>query len=218
MMKRELSTSEFLITQIESRDDAFTPEERAQAEKDRAFTEAVARNIIKARTDRVDKSLAALEVLVRDSEGHELIAGTLNNFYTREALDAIPSQVDRTLRLAKLEIQITPSAVTNSYLREAIRTYILGLPQASVALSRAALEQALKEGMGYQSTKTIVEMKGLLDEAESGIGLDRSVRKLAEEVAKAGNDVLHEKPTTLEDAFNVLIKMRGVFESIYADQ
>ena len=94
---------------------------------------------------------------------------------------------------------------------------ILGLPQASVALSRAALEQALKEGIGYQSTRTFVEMNDLLDEAETARVIDRTVRKMAREVADDADEVLHEKPTNLVKAYDVLVKLRGVLKHVYAE-
>jgi hypothetical protein len=62
------------------------------------------------------------------------------------------------MKLSHLQAQEVPSQVTNTYVQEAVRTYILGLPLASVALSRAAMEQALKEGLGYQGTRVFVEM------------------------------------------------------------
>ena len=215
-MTRDLTASEFLMSQIDLRDDAFTAEERAHAEKDRAFIEAVAKTIIQARSGRVEEKLAALEVLVQTSP--ELVAYFLDDYYTREMLEAIPKQVQRTLVLAQLEVLRAPSKTTSVYLQEAIRTYIVGLPQASVALSRAALEQALKESIGYQSTNTFVTMSDLLNEAESAKVLDEANRKFAREVADAADQVLHEKPTTLSDALNVLIKMRGVIRFIYSEE
>jgi len=101
------------------------------------------------------------------------------------------------------------------YLREAVRTYILGLPQASVALSRAALEQALKENIGYQGTGTFVRMNDLLDEAEGAQIIDQTVRRMARDIADQADDVLHEKPTSLAYAYEVLIKLRGVLQHVY---
>ena len=60
------------------------------------------------------------------------------------------ASVKRLMKLSRLEALRLPSKVTNGYLREAVRTYIFGFPQASIALSRAALEQALKENLGHQ--------------------------------------------------------------------
>src|SRR5690348_14749294 len=56
-LTRELTTSEYLMSQIDLRHDAFTAEERAQADKDRSFVKAFAKIIIQARSGRVDTKL-----------------------------------------------------------------------------------------------------------------------------------------------------------------
>jgi hypothetical protein len=40
-----------------------------------------------------------------------------------------PGYVTRLLELSRLQGSVIPSEVTNGYLREAVRTYVLGLPQ-----------------------------------------------------------------------------------------
>jgi hypothetical protein len=86
-----------------------------------------------------------------------------------------------------------------------------------VALCRAALEQAIKEKMGYRPTRANVQMKQLFDEAETAGVLDHTLRKMAGQIAEKGNEVLHEKPTTLPEAFDVLVQLRGVLLHIYED-
>lgn len=108
-----------------------------------------------------------------------------------------------------------PSNVTNGYLREAVNTYTLGLPQASVARSRAPLEQALKEGIGYKFS-TFIKMNNLLDEAESADVIDNAHRYLARQIADAADDVLYEKPTTLSKSLDVLTRLRGILQFIYS--
>ena len=80
----------------------------------------------------------------------------LGEHYTRTFLDAVSGYVRRTLELSRIESSETPSPLTNTYIREATRAYILGLPQACIALCRAALEQDLKERLGYQLTGTFI--------------------------------------------------------------
>jgi hypothetical protein len=50
-----------------------------------------------------------------------------------------------------------PSKTTNTYLQGAVRTYVFGFPQASLALSRAALEQALKENLARQLSADFIK-------------------------------------------------------------
>lgn len=59
-------------------------------------------------------------------------------------------------------------------------------------------------------------MNDLLVEAQTGGVIDKAHQQLAREVADAADDVLHEKPTTLSNALDVLVKMRGVLQFIYS--
>ena len=80
-------------------------------------------------------------------------------------LRSVGSFVDRTMRLTKLRAATTPSKQTNYYIAEATRAYIYGLSMASVAMSRAALEQSLKERLGLQNSGEFYELKHLMLEA-----------------------------------------------------
>ena len=218
-MSRELTLSQHVQSFIETEDwqntHDLSPEDRKEEERTSKIVAVIVDDIITSRETLTDSKLAAIEKLV---ESHpELIKNFLDDRFTRDLIDKVSGYVDRTLQLSRLQASGKPSSITNGYLREAVRTYILGLPQASVALSRAALEQALKEGIGYQSTRTFVEMNDLLDEAESARVIDRTVRKMARELADDADDVLHEKPTTLAKAYEVLVKLRGVLQHVYAE-
>ena len=189
--------------------------EREEAEKNRRLVQFIVETTVKSREMITDAKLRVVEQLVTASP--DLIADFLDDYFTRQMVEAIPGYVGRTLQLSRLEAQQVPSQITNGYLREAVRTYILGLPQACVALCRAALEQAIKEKMGYRPTRANVQMKQLLDEAETAGVLDHTVRKMASQIAEKGNEVLHEKPTTLPEAFDVLVQLRGVLLHIYEE-
>jgi Domain of unknown function (DUF4145) len=131
-------------------------------------------------------------------------------------LEAVPGYVRRILALSRLDANRLPSGVTNGYLKEAVRTYILGLPQASVALCRAALEQALKESLGRQSSGEFIAFQDLLNEFRKWNILDRTRAATARHVANAGDEVLHEKPTNLATAERVLADVRGLLQHIYS--
>jgi hypothetical protein len=176
--------------------------------------EIIVDDLIASRETLTDNKLAVIEKLVETTP--ELIKNFLDERFTKDVVDGVPGYVKRTMQLSRLEGSRVPSKVTNGYLREAVRTYILGLPLASVALSRAALEQALKENIGYQSTRTFVEMNFLLDEAEGARVIDNTIRKMARKIADEADDVLHEKPTSLSKAYEVLIMLRGILQHVYA--
>lgn len=190
-------------------------EEREEAKKAEKVVELIVDDIIASRESMVENRLAVIEKFVTAEP--ELVNHFLDERFTRDVIDAVPGYVSRTMELSRLESSRTPSKTTNSYLREAVRTYIFGFPQASIALSRAAMEQALKENLGYQATGTFVGMSDLLNEAEGGGIIDGPVRRMARKVANAADDVLHERPTDLKQASDVLVMLRGVLQHLYSD-
>jgi hypothetical protein len=218
-MAHELRLSDHVQSYIDSldleSDFELGPEELADAKKTRRAAELIVADIIASRETLTDNKLAFIEKLVTSAP--ETIAYFLDDRLTRDVVLAVPGYVARILELSRLEGSRIPSKVTNGYLREAVRTYILGLPQSSVALCRAALEQAIKENLGYQGTRTFVEMNGLLDEAEGAGIIDGQIRRMARKIASEADDVLHEKPTDLTKASEVLLMLRGVFQHLYAE-
>jgi Domain of unknown function (DUF4145) len=149
------------------------------------------------------------------NQNRERVEDELDDYYTRQQLEGVPSLVHRTLQFSPLQSMRVPSKQTRAYLREATRTYIFGLPLASIALSRAALEQALKDRLERQGQGIYLSMSQLIQEAYEYSYLDKVHRKWAHEVARAGDLVLHEKPATAEQAFEVLTKLRGVLAYVF---
>ena len=217
-MPRELRLSEEVQTYIDVRknegDRAKSPEQRLEDRKLNKMVEIMIDDIIKSRETIIDSKLKKLETLVETSP--ELIEDFLDDRFTVEAVDGVQSSVKRLMKLSRLEAVRLPSKVTNGYLREAVRTYLFGFPQASIALSRAALEQALKENLGHQLSGEFRSMDELLKEARKYKLLDRTMELCARDVAKAGDGVLHEKPTTDPKALEVLDKLRGLLQHIYS--
>lgn len=196
-------------------DDVDTsPQERDEMNEIRRVVKLIVDDVIASRETLADNRLAAIEKLVVQMP--DAIGSFLNSRYTRDLIAAVPGYVRRTMELSRLEGSRLPSKITNGYLREAVRTYIYGLPQASVALCRAAMEQALKENLGYQGTGTFVEMKSLLDESEGAGIIDGPIRRMARKIADAADDVLHERPTDLQQASEVMVMLRGVLQHLYS--
>lgn len=192
-----------------------SPEDRKEMNEIRRVVNLIADDVIASRETLTDNKLAAIEKLVNDMP--DAIASFLDSRYTRDVVTAVPGYVRRTMELSRLEGSRLPSKITNGFLREAVRTYIYGLPQASVALCRAAMEQALKENLGYQGTRTFVEMKTLLEESEGAGIIDGPIRRVARKIADAADDVLHERPTDLKQASDVLVMLRGVLQHLYSE-
>ena len=189
------------IDTLDWEDDADTsPQDRDEMNEIRKVIKVIVDDVIESRETLTDGKLAAIEKLVVQMP--DAIGSFLDSRYTRDVMRAIPGYVKRTMELSRLAGSRLPSEMTNGYLREAVRTYIYGLPQASVTLCRAAMEQALKENLGYQGTGTFVKMEDLLDEAESAGVIDRVIRRSAREIADEADEVLHEKPADLPKSYS----------------
>jgi hypothetical protein len=218
-MRRELTLSQevqiFIDTACQNAHDFSGGDRREEELRQTASVVAlIVEDIVASRETLTDSKLASVDKLVESNPG--LIGSFLDDRFTRELISKIPGYVDRTLELSRLHASDTPSSLTNSYLCEAVRTYIFGLPQASVALSRAALEQGLKEKLGRQQSGEFIKFQDLLREASKWNILDRTMELCAREVANAGDVVMHEKPATLPEAYEVLCKLRGLLEHIYS--
>ena len=189
-------------------------EERKEYSDGQLLVDKVVRALIEARERIHSRDFAVFEQLAR--ENRELIDSLLDNHYTLAGLQNVSSLVNRTMLLAQLQSSNAPSSQTNRYVQEAARAYINGLPLASVAMSRAALEQGLKDRLGRQGDGVHIEFRELLDEAKkSGLLADqRAARKLAKEC----NDLLHEKPVSDSKAFEIFAAIRSLLEEIYSAQ
>ncbi len=189
--------------------------EREEAEKAEDTARLIVDFVVASRESAVGTKLEAIETLVQEIP--EVIEALLDKKFTRELVESVPGYVSRTLKLSRLQSARTPSKTTNAYVREAVRTYIFGFAQASIALSRAALEQALKEELGNQGKKLFLTMNDLLDEAEGAKVIDSVIRTAAREIATEGDRVLHERPADIDAAYEVLVKLKGVLQHVYGE-
>lgn len=217
-MARDPRLSERLRDQLRFLDwedhEDLPAEKRAEAERDRRFVKAIVADIVQSRESLSDGKFKTIELLVLNVP--ELVAEFLDDYFTRDVLSAVSGYVNRTMQLSRLQASGRASDTTNGYLREAVRTYIFGLPQASVALSRAALEQALKERMALQLSGEFIKFQDLLKEARKWNLLDAEMEQRARDIANAGDDVMHEKPTNLSKALEVLNKLRDVLQHVFS--
>jgi hypothetical protein len=215
-MSDVLKLSQEVQTFIESwlHDSDLSADERRDTEQLRKVVRATVDDIIASREMVTEGKFAPFEKMLAATPN--LIDELLDERFTRDVIRAVPGYVDRTMELSRLEGYDIPSKVTNRYVQEAVRTYIFGLTQASVALCRAAMEQALKENLGYQGTGTFVNMETLLEEAEGAGVVDSVMRKVARKLADDADDVLHEKPADSKKAYEVLLALRGVLQHVYA--
>ena len=141
----------------------------------------------------------------------------VDDHYSREAVGNIRGTVRRFLKLTHIPVGIIPSKEINTYLREATRCYVYGFPQASIALSRAALEsglnELLKRRVGAVPKLDLVEK---INKAEEYKLIGRSHAGKAHDVRKAAGMVLHQKPASASLSFDTLSRTRDVLLALYA--
>jgi len=135
----------------------------------------------------------------------------LDEFYCRDLLKTVPDIVERTVKLSHL----TLSCISDSefvHLREAAKCYIFGLPQAAVALARAALEECCrKKRAKFQGKKTVAEQDliDLIDDLARTKDLSREGRISAHKVREAANKVLHDQAAGSPHALAVIENARA---------
>lgn len=131
----------------------------------------------------------------------------LDEFYCRDLLREVPGIVERTRSLANLTL-VEVSGESFVYLREAANCYIFGLPQAAVALARAAVEVPLRKAASKKFGEKVVAGLGLFDLlkdlAVRGRLLSREGIDRAHRVRLAADKVLHEEPTSSAEAYEVV--------------
>ena len=194
----------------------FLPsEEREEQAAANHFVENLTKLIVLHREVLAANQFARLDSVVHDFR--HVIDRVLDRQYTLRQLDEVPGLVSRTLRLAHLSAHDTPSKQTNRYLAEATRSFIKALPLASVALSRAALEQGLKERLGRQGRRDYTPFETLVREVEQRHILSPTGARAAMDLNRRCNAVLHQQPIKDEEAaFEVLTGVRSILEELFA--
>lgn len=143
-----------------------------------------------------------------------LIEIGLDDYFSRALVSRVPEIVNRLMTFERLRVRELPSDPVRLYLREAIRCYVLGLVQACIALTRAALEQALRERIPY-ANRNLWSLDELIEAARRFKRLSPEHLQLATDVRHIGNQVLHRSPCADAEACEGLVKTRLVIETLY---
>jgi len=143
------------------------------------------------------------------------VAECLDEYFTREMIRKIPKMVERTMRLSTLGVEKTPPEQLNTYFQEATKCFVLGLPQASIALCRAALAQGIRESARKAGLNPVGELSELIEVAARSKVLKGSSLQLANEVRLAGNRALHYGSSIDKNASEVLLKVRLVLLDLF---
>lgn len=211
-MAEHLRLSSEVLKFVEDFDKSFMKQHPDEGLKMLERGSKVAEHVKISREEFSDDIIPALEELLRKSP--DLFAGDLDRLYVRDVVGAVPGYVSRTLQLSRLGAGVKTKEVVSKYLAEAVRTYIFGFPLASIALSRAVLEHAVRERMiGPPEGATL---SAWIEQVADERDLDDAITDMARSVTKTGNKVLHQKPVKLPEAFDVLVKVRMFLEALYS--
>ena len=145
----------------------------------------------------------------------EFIMQQMDYQFSRDLLKQIPKYVERFLELDELWGTRQPSRRVASLLREATRCYVFGFWQASIALSRAAIEEALRERVVKLTNQPTHKLGQLIDMAQRVGLLDHDHIMMANAVKRFGDEVLHGTETWSGNAKEAVISARGVLEHLH---
>ena len=217
--------SKYLSDQIEYLDETLTAEELAHDAVDREklikSVEALCGNSTQTVYTQYDslRQLARKYSVVTDALKtlRDILEWDLDDCLSRVMVSEVPRMVSRALQLEPMSIERSPGADENAYLREATRCYLYGLFNASVALSRSALEQVLSskipkplQAAGEDSLQALIKIarSSILKQA-TGI-CDR-----ADGIRRKANGIVHGRTCKGSEALTVLKDTRDIIVCLY---
>ena len=146
-------------------------------------------------------------------------------WYSKEVLERLCgiAQRFRHVRPILVVINRTPSQEVVFFLREATRCYLYGFFQASVAMTRSALEngldQSLKGKFGHEADKALRDLKlhKKINAASNYKLLTGPARVCANRVRIDGNQAVHDQPKSESVALERLHDVRKVLNELFRD-
>src|SRR5260370_14191317 len=211
-----MNTSEYLRKTLKDFDDDFEKEQASETPEEKKWFSTLRKLEIDSVESMLPHDLAKLIHHVHSRR--DTLEYGLDEYYSRYFLDQVPKIVKRALKLEPLFIKKPIEGPVEIYIREATRAYLFGLFQASVALTRSALEQSLKENLRAEAPMLAQthDLLSLLKGPDLSKSLDHSPLQFAHEVRKSANTVLHGTPCGDQAAFDMLIKTRKVIDALYS--
>jgi len=137
-------------------------------------------------------------------------------WYCKDAVERIVPITRRFVKLSPILTRVGHQQEVNVYLREATQCFLYGFFQASTALFRTALETGIKHFCDRKlGALPGAKLYDLIAQAEKLGLVSLHVGAMASDVRIAANKVIHEEPISEQQAFDVLVKTRGVLEEFY---
>jgi hypothetical protein len=220
--------SQYLAEEIGRLDESLTAEELARYAVDREklieSIEALCGNTTATSFTRYHfmRQMASKYPVLADAKktDRDILEDFLDDCLSRLLVSEIPRMVSRALELEPMSIEQSPGADENAYLREATRCYLYGLFNASVALSRSALEQTFASKIpkllqGASGEDTLLTR---INTARSSILKHKpEICDRAHGVRKKANDIVHGKTCKGPEALRVLKDTRDIIVSLYGN-
>ena len=141
------------------------------------------------------------------------LGDVIDHFWCRDLLREVPSIVKRVQKLEDLKTEQSPSEIVQLYFGQAMRCLVTGMFEASCALTRACLEQALRDAV--PQAEGIVDLEALIRWAGHSRKLDTAHMQMADTVRRLGNDVMHKRSCTEDQASEAAMMLRAVVGVLY---
>jgi len=138
--------------------------------------------------------------------------------FVAEGVMLAPEKARRLTRLAPILIEERPKPEVFGYLIEASRCFVHGFFQATIALSRSALESGLNDRLEKSLGRTpSVDLAEKINQAARFKFLSPEIAVQANQVRAMANKVLHKTTASEEQAFDSLIQVRAVLRETYGN-
>lgn len=185
----------------------------AEQEKNELFDRKI--EYILGQLEGFSASDAALMASRLKAVGGPIVDGMFEDAILRRSIKNIPKMVGRIREIEPIANEKLPSDAVQAFLRGATQTYIFGLWEATVALSRAALERVLKDKLVGELERDEDTLQVLIKASFFKGCLDAPHFEMAEKVRLIGNRVLHGERTDREGAWEALWSIRGVLQHLH---
>jgi hypothetical protein len=141
-------------------------------------------------------------------------------YFAFELIAALKRIDERIHSLSVQPIKVSGFEDCWAHLAQATRCWLFGLDAASAALSRAAIDLALREAISRRPDiepppgKRGWDLVDLIGAAHSLRILDDCSRDMAHQIRRIGNDILHANKTKSPPSGDILFQARAVVERV----
>jgi len=160
-------------------------------------------------------SSRSLEWIMPKGQSFQASTSFLNEYYSKHLLAEIPGIVTRASALQPLESARRVPRQVNVYLEQATRSFVAGLWDGAVALSRACLEDALEDRIGEYLGHQKRDLRDWIGEAERNRLMTVDQVSRARVIQDLGNAILHERSGTEAEARESVEALRELLCQLY---